>query len=219
MYERKPDRYASVDAGDISKQLEVKERLKCKPFKYFLEVVAPDMLEKYPPVQIEFASGVVSFIMNFFFHHENDSIISQIESVALPNQCIDSLGNFHKPMGFYTCTHDKKHPSGHQHYFLGHHRDIEFYSDSAYCIDIKNNHIELHACHHSQGNQYFRYDLDTQQIKHHPSEEKCLEINENSKRILVKECDVNEIKQRFKWGHVNETNLRNWNNLGAKVIE
>jgi len=32
----------------------------CKSFKYFLEVVAPDMLEKYPPVQIEYASGAVS---------------------------------------------------------------------------------------------------------------------------------------------------------------
>lgn len=45
--------------GDISAQLEVKERLQCKPFKYFLEEVAPDMLEKYPPTQTEFASGVV----------------------------------------------------------------------------------------------------------------------------------------------------------------
>lgn len=59
MYLRKPERYRNIDAGDISKQLEVKKRLQCKPFKYFLEVVAPDMLEKYPPTQTEFAIGVV----------------------------------------------------------------------------------------------------------------------------------------------------------------
>lgn len=60
IYERKPDRFSRVDVGDISKQLEIKEKNKCKPFKYFLEVVAPDMLEKYPPTQIEFAKGAVS---------------------------------------------------------------------------------------------------------------------------------------------------------------
>jgi hypothetical protein len=60
LYSRKPSRYDKVDAGDISEQLAVKERLKCKPFKYFLEVVAPDMLEKYPPHQTEFAIGAVS---------------------------------------------------------------------------------------------------------------------------------------------------------------
>jgi polypeptide N-acetylgalactosaminyltransferase len=60
IYLRKPERFSRVDVGDISKQLAIKEKLQCKPFKYFLEVVAPDMLEKYPPVQIEFASGAVS---------------------------------------------------------------------------------------------------------------------------------------------------------------
>jgi polypeptide N-acetylgalactosaminyltransferase len=62
IYERKPERFARVDTGDISKQLAIKEKLQCKPFKYFLEVVAPDMLEKYPPTQTEFAKGVVSSI-------------------------------------------------------------------------------------------------------------------------------------------------------------
>jgi polypeptide N-acetylgalactosaminyltransferase len=65
IYQRKPERFSRVDAGDISKQLAIKHKLQCKPFKYFLEVVAPDMLEKYPPVQIEFASGTVCF--QFFF--------------------------------------------------------------------------------------------------------------------------------------------------------
>lgn len=67
IYQRKPERFARVDVGDISKQLAIKEKLQCKPFKYFLEVVAPDMLEKYPPVQIEFASGVVSYFKKNLF--------------------------------------------------------------------------------------------------------------------------------------------------------
>jgi hypothetical protein len=61
LYKRDPDRYARVSTGDISYQLYVKERQQCKPFKYFLDVVAPDMKERYPLDEPpEFASGAVS---------------------------------------------------------------------------------------------------------------------------------------------------------------
>ena len=59
--------------GDISYQLYIKERQKCKPFKYFMEVVAPDMLDRYPYEEpAEFASGA-------------------IQSLADKNFCIDIL--------------------------------------------------------------------------------------------------------------------------------
>lgn len=62
LYKRDPDRYAKVSAGDISYQLYVKERQQCKPFKHFIEVVAPDMKERYPVEEpAEYASGAVSF--------------------------------------------------------------------------------------------------------------------------------------------------------------
>ncbi|XP_045127026.1 N-acetylgalactosaminyltransferase 7-like isoform X2 [Portunus trituberculatus] len=37
-----------LDMGDISKQLELKKRLNCKSFQWFMENVAYDMLRKYP---------------------------------------------------------------------------------------------------------------------------------------------------------------------------
>lgn len=47
-------------SGDISYQLYIKDRQKCKPFKYFMEVVAPDMLDRYPYEDPpEFASGAI----------------------------------------------------------------------------------------------------------------------------------------------------------------
>ena len=61
LYKRDPDRYARVSAGDLSYQFYVKDRQKCKPFKYFLDVVAPDMKERYPLEEPpEYASGAVS---------------------------------------------------------------------------------------------------------------------------------------------------------------
>ena len=121
-------------------------------------------------------------------------------------------------MGLYYCTQNKVHPSGHQHYFLGHNRDIEFYSDSAYCIDIGSGKIELHACHHKQSNQYFRYDLDSQHIKAGVREDRCLEADEGNNKVHVKTCDINEKKQKWTWGKINEENLRNWKNVGAKIF-
>jgi polypeptide N-acetylgalactosaminyltransferase len=61
LYKRDPDRYARVSAGDLSYQFYVKQRQQCKPFKYFLDVVAPDMKLRYPLDEpAEFASGAVS---------------------------------------------------------------------------------------------------------------------------------------------------------------
>lgn len=46
-YTREPmARY--LEMGDISEQLVLKERLKCKNFQWFMENVAYDVLDKYP---------------------------------------------------------------------------------------------------------------------------------------------------------------------------
>ena len=37
----------SVDPGDLRKAKLVKEKLKCKPFRYFLEQIEPEMITRY----------------------------------------------------------------------------------------------------------------------------------------------------------------------------
>lgn len=50
LYLRRPH-YRNVDAGDLSEQMAVRERLNCKPFKWFMEKVAFDLPKKYPMVE------------------------------------------------------------------------------------------------------------------------------------------------------------------------
>lgn len=50
LYQRRPH-YKNIDTGDISKQKKIRENLKCKPFKWFIQEVAFDLVKKYPPIE------------------------------------------------------------------------------------------------------------------------------------------------------------------------
>lgn len=52
----------NIDGGDLTKAKELKEKLNCKPFKYFLDVIAPDLLERYPLNQPSFAAGRIQLL-------------------------------------------------------------------------------------------------------------------------------------------------------------
>jgi hypothetical protein len=40
-----------MNAGDLTKQKEVRTRLKCHDFKWYMETVAFDLVNYYPPVE------------------------------------------------------------------------------------------------------------------------------------------------------------------------
>jgi polypeptide N-acetylgalactosaminyltransferase len=59
IYSRHPDVFAKIDAGDLSKMKAIREKLKCKSFQWYLDEVAPEVLELYLPVVPIFTSGAV----------------------------------------------------------------------------------------------------------------------------------------------------------------
>lgn len=63
LYEKLPD-VRDMEEGDLSKQKAVRERLKCKSFKWYLENIAPDILKTFPvKMPIDFAFGTVRPIL------------------------------------------------------------------------------------------------------------------------------------------------------------
>ncbi|KAL6086637.1 hypothetical protein STEG23_020284 [Scotinomys teguina] len=50
IYQRRPE-YRHLSTGDISAQKELRKRLKCKDFKWFMAAVAWDVPKYYPPVE------------------------------------------------------------------------------------------------------------------------------------------------------------------------
>lgn len=84
LYMRHATKYQNTNAGDLTAQRAVRERLQCKPFKWFMEHVAFDLIEKYPPIEPpDFASGA-------------------IWSDADTNLCVDTLNHGeNQPVGLY----------------------------------------------------------------------------------------------------------------------
>ena len=64
IYKRKPS-YRHIDPGDISEQTALRNKLQCKPFKWFMENIAFDLPKKYPPVEPpNFGDGFIKSLMD-----------------------------------------------------------------------------------------------------------------------------------------------------------
>lgn len=50
VYQRRPE-YRHLSAGDMTAQKELRTRLNCKSFKWFMNEVAWDLPKHYPPVE------------------------------------------------------------------------------------------------------------------------------------------------------------------------
>jgi polypeptide N-acetylgalactosaminyltransferase len=102
-----PDRFLNVDPEDLTKAKLVKEKLKCKPFQYFLENIAPDMYERYF-YQLQYPG-------NFAW--------GSIQSDAFPGHCLDFMGRRSRKVQLYKCKNLKK-PKYYQNFKLTWHKKL-----------------------------------------------------------------------------------------------
>lgn len=166
------------DYGDISDRIELRKRLECKPFSYFVK-------EIYPELFIPGEAVAYGEIRN--------------QAGGKIKMCLDSpaqKSDLHKPVGVYPC-----HGSGGNQYWLLS-RDGEIRRDEA-CIDYSGRDVILYPCHGLGGNQLWYYDKDTMQIKHSTSD-RCLELSDRTK-LQMKECDAFLEIQKWKFQHFNST--------------
>jgi hypothetical protein len=124
--------------------------------------------------------------------------------------------------GMYLCANNKIRPQDNQHLTLRFYRDIAL-PDMQMCLDAHaagdKKPIVTGGCHAGQGNQYFRYDLDNNHIYHGSyANQNCVEADTAAQTVYVTKCDPQKDTQKFKWGFVNETNIRNWLTYGSKIV-
>lgn len=182
------------------------------------------MLDRYPPIEPPaFASGGVCYkdsptLFNFFF---NIFYNFKIQSVANPVLCIDTLGaDKEEAVGLYPCKGDLKNPGYRQHYTLRNHRDIYIEDSAGECLDFNHGKVLLYPCKFNQDNQYFRYDLNTKQIYcGRKRDNNCIEMDPKMKNVFVAKCYESKNTQKWNWGSVNETMLRNWADYGKPILD
>ena len=138
IYKRRPS-YRSLDPGDISAQLALRESLKCKPFKWFMQEIAFDLPKRYPPIEPpNFGEGF-------------------IKSLQDQKYCVDaSEAHDHKRLKVTSCK--SNFPS--QKFKLSWHKDIRYTESLCFDVSIGGDRapVNFYQCHGSQGNQLWKYE-------------------------------------------------------------
>lgn len=67
IYMRRPH-YRNLEVGNLAKQKELRRKLECNSFKWYMDNVAFDQSVKYPPIEPpDFAKGEVACFLLFWF--------------------------------------------------------------------------------------------------------------------------------------------------------
>ncbi|KAG5671672.1 hypothetical protein PVAND_001860 [Polypedilum vanderplanki] len=209
LYSRHPERYHRVEIKeeDIAEQIQLKETLQCLPMSYFFEKLAPDMLERYPLEEYKhFASGAIRLL------ERNDS-------------CIEISGDAdygeEARLEIAKCGYNMKHPHEYQFFILRHFRDIQIRGRSDCIVNsIHGNSFTYRHCHYNQADQYFRYNIDTHQIYWGPKRNNmCLDVDEENNIIITNVCDSKKALQKFVFGSIHLSMLKDWLGNGAKILD
>lgn len=153
IYVRRSDLYRSINAGNLTEPIKLREHLQCKPFKWYMEEIAPDIIKTFPPIEPPcYAHGM-------------------IRSALSRNFCVDTLGGGEGySLGLGNCSTNVTKPNDHQYFELSYFRDIRLKFDD-YCFDGayptndgSKSPVLLYVCHMLQGNQMWIYQLVIQNI-------------------------------------------------------
>lgn len=186
--------YRKIDAGDLTKQKAIREKLKCKSFKWFMEEIAFDLTKKYPPVE------------------PPDGANGEIRSVAA-NLCIDTrFKGQNERFELEKCIKDHPGHGGEQNFVLTWHKDIRP-NKRNFCLDVSasTNHaaVVLFHCHGLGGNQQWKYRVNELQI-YHPVSGMCLDCDPERREIFMSACADGKKSQQWKFENVNRTVVMRW---------
>jgi polypeptide N-acetylgalactosaminyltransferase len=136
--------------------------------------------------------------------------------------CIDTLDGSYKPIGLYSC----KSPNNltkieyRQYFILRQHRDIVVENSNSECFDVNYGKVNTMSCAFQQGDQYFRYNIDTFQIFSGPLRyNQCIDSDVKKRTVFLARCNETKRTQKWRWGFVNETMVRNWTVYGKRILD
>ncbi|KAM9348343.1 polypeptide N-acetylgalactosaminyltransferase 10-like [Symphorus nematophorus] len=197
VYQRRPE-YRHLSAGDMTAQKELRSRLNCKSFKWFMSEVAWDLPKHYPPVEPPAAAwgeirNVGSGMCMEIKHFVSGSPI-RLES------CVKGRGEVSWSHG--------------QVLTFGWREDIRV-GDPMHtrkvCFDAvsHNSPVTLYDCHGMKGNQLWRYRKD--KSLYHPVSNSCIDSSPSERRVFMNTCDPSSLSQQWLFERTNATVLDHFN--------
>ncbi|XP_067232088.1 polypeptide N-acetylgalactosaminyltransferase 10 [Chanodichthys erythropterus] len=197
IYQRRPE-YRHLSAGDVAAQKDLRNRLNCKNFKWFMTEVAWDLPKHYPPVEPPAAAW------------------GELRNVGT-GLCMESKHfSSGSPIRLEKCLNERGEPSwSHGQVFtFGWREDIRVgdpLHTKKVCFDAvsHNSPVTLYDCHGMKGNQLWAYRKD--KSIYHPISNSCIDSNAAQKKIFMNSCDSTSPSQQWLFGNINATVLDSFN--------
>jgi len=196
LYFRDPPRY-KIDVGDISKEVALKKQRNCKPFQYYLDEIAPDLVKNFPLLISYYVSGAIKLIGT--------------------SLCLDSFQRgLGESVGLYPCNSDLMYPQGAQNFEINSDHDLHF-KNSEKCLDGTDLLI-MKTCVKKPNMQIFFYDPDSQHLVY-TSTGKCAEGDPADRlQVKLKPCDLSNTHQKWLFGMVNRTAIATWRKESPNLL-
>lgn len=164
-----------VDMGDIRGQLELKDRLNCKSFEWYMENVAYDVFEKFPKLPPNLHWGDIQSVAN--------------------DECLDMLGQ-HPPS-----TIELRRCDGYGSSQLMKLNSAGQLSHGERCIDGDAQGIKLVVCQLGTVNGPWRYNEKTLTLNH-DVQKKCMAVHPSTKKLSLMPCDVKSVYQQWNFKEI-----------------
>ncbi|CAJ0941231.1 unnamed protein product [Ranitomeya imitator] len=197
IYQRRPD-YRHLSPGDVASQKELRAKLNCQNFKWFMNKVAWDLPKFYPPVEPPAAAW--GEIRNKKF-----------------GLCVDTKhGAMGSELRLDTCTKGRKVDawSSQQVFTLGWREDIrpgDPLHTKKVCLDAVSHTspVTLFDCHGMKGNQLWKYTQD--KTIYHPISNSCMDSSGSDHKIFMNICNPKSPSQQWTFENTNVTVLETFN--------
>ncbi|CAG9857325.1 unnamed protein product [Phyllotreta striolata] len=159
-----------LDMGDISEQLALKDRLKCKSFEWFMENVAYDVLEKYPVLPVNLKVG-------------------ELRSVAA-SKCLDTQGQ--APPSLMAVQHC--HGFGNNQLMRLNAKGQLGVGER--CIEADSQGVKLTFCRLGTADGPWVYDDNSYTLLHRVHR-KCMALHPQTMHLSLMPCDINNAYQQW----------------------
>jgi len=173
-YTREPTaRY--LDMGNITQQLEMKKRLKCKSFDWFMKEIAYDVLDKYPELPPNVQWG-------------------ELRNSAA-RQCLDTMG--HGPPSLMGISHCH----GHGNNQLLRLNSAGQLGVGERCVNADSQGVKLAVCRLGTVDGPWEYDEDSRTMQHVVLQ-RCLAVHPQTQQLTMLPCDMSNNYHKWTFKHI-----------------